>query len=172
MLKLIIGVYLAFFASNVFATTFEKITIAGHEKNIITEKQIRFENSKNEKSVIHLQVSSISEEHKWVKATLDEDIKKMFQNRLEMYNILGFSNVEFSSYKLSDFEKLPILFILGSYKKINNKKVIFAEGNLYFKDSFLQVKIIKEPTKDSEKMTFDDITKILKEIKAHELEIK
>ena len=120
---------------------------------------------------MHIQVHSIDSQSKWKAETLDKDIKAMFKNRIEMYEIFGFKDVKFSSYKLTEYEKMPILYLLGSYKKINNKKVYFAEGNLYFKEHFLQVKLIRESEKESEAWKQSDLDKILKEIKGHELEI-
>ncbi len=158
-------------SASLYAVEFEKMLLAGYEKRILSEKQIRFESKTQPKDVVHIQVHSIGSESKWKAETLDKDIKVMFKNRIEMYEIFGFKDVKFSSYKLAEYEKMPILYLLGSYKKINNKKVYFAEGNLYFKEHFLQVKLIRESEKESDAWKQSDLDKILKEIKGHELEI-
>lgn len=80
----LVFVIICFFTIDLWAIEFEKMTIKDTDKKIISEKQIRFENKKQSKEVIHLQISSIDDENKWKSETLDRDIKKMFTIRKDM----------------------------------------------------------------------------------------
>lgn len=156
----------------VHSIEFEKMNIEGYDKKILSEKQIRFVKKDDPKKAIHLQVSPYDPENLWKQETLKKDIEGMFETRKDMYNIFGFSDVNFYDYKLTKLKELPQLNIFGSYKKIDNKKVYFSESNVYFTKSFLQVKVIQEAPTDSGKISQKEVDGILAQIKAQELEVK
>ena len=150
---------------------FEKMTIDGYDKKIISEKQIRFVKKDNPKKAIHLQVNSFDPKNAWKEETLKKDMEGMFETRKDMYKVFGFTDVTFYDYKLKKFQNLPQLNIFGSYKKIDHKKVYFSESNIYYAQNFLQVKVINESPSDAGKITDKEMESILNQIKAQELEM-
>lgn len=173
MMKKMIGLIASFLLTSfAYAIEFEKMNLSGHDKEILSEKQIRFVKKGNPKRVVHLQVGAYEPKALWKEETLKKDVEEMFQTRKEMYKIFGFSDVNFYEYKLGKIGELPKLDIFGSYKKINNKKVYFSESNIYFKTKFLQVKVINEASDDKGKITEKEMNDILVEIKAQDLEMK
>lgn len=159
-------------STNAYSIEFEKMTIDGYDKKIISEKQIRFVKKDNPQKAIHLQVNTFDPKNTWKEETLKKDIEGMFQTRKDMYKVFGFTDVNFYDYKLKKFHDLPILNISGSYKKINHKKVYFSESNVYYVQNFLQVKVINEASTDSGKIADIEMENILRQIKAQELEMK
>lgn len=172
MNKLIYVLMSFVFVFPVFSIEFEKMNLVGYNKEILSEKQIRFVKKDNPKKVVHLQVNSFEPKALWKEESLKKDVEEMFQTRKEMYKVFGFSDVNFYDYKLSKLGVLPKLDIFGSYKKINNKKVYFSESNIYFQKNFLQVKVINEFPDDKGKIPEKEVSEILAEIKAESLEIK
>lgn len=157
--------------TNAYSIEFEKMTIDGYDKKIISEKQIRFVKKDNPKKAIHLQVNSFEPKNLWKPETLKKDIESMFETRKDMYKVFGFTDINFYDYKLKKYQNLPLLNIFGSYKKIDHKKVYFSESNVYYAQNFLQVKVINEATSDSGKISEQEMDSILSQIKAQELEI-
>jgi hypothetical protein len=182
MKRYILAVTFLIFTFNAKAIEFEKISIKGYEKKIISEKQIRFVKSDNPKKAIHLQVSTYDPQHTWKQETLKKEIVEMFDTREKMLKIFGFHDIQFYDYKLLSLKKLPQLNIFGTYKKIDNKKVYFAETNVYFSQEFLQVKVIseqldgqdknKDKIKDKNNISEKEMEMLLAEIKADELQLR
>jgi hypothetical protein len=155
----------------IHASEFEKISIVGFEKEILSERQIRFFNKKNPSLVLHIQVDRFNHEESWTEKNLKKDINKMFENRKTIYGIFGFSNIEFSDYSLTSIgsnNTHQVLTILGKYNKLSNKNVYFMEKNIYFNENFLQIKIIKENTK----ITNEEIELYTNQIHPLEVDIK
>lgn len=162
-MKYILLVGLILTSSPIFAVKLADINLNQFEKEKLKENQIRF--SSKDKIKIHLQTNEF--EHKWEEKTLEKDIKEMYRIRKSMYDLMGFSDVNFNSHKLSQISKHQTLTIKGDYKNPEDKKVYFAEINIYFAKKFLQVKIINENNEVKE----SDIEEIIKQIPIENLEV-
>lgn len=160
----------------VFSWEFEKINLDEYDKKIISEKQIRFVNKKNPQRVIHLQIGPYDQSFKWKNETLKDDVDAMFNKRKVAYDLLGFSDVHFNTYELAEVPvgslRLPQLNIYGSYKKANGNKTYFLETNIYFKESFFQIKIIDSSKEIKKNITEKEVGFILAQIKTNEMETK
>ncbi len=172
MKKIIYIVSVFFFSATAHSIEFEKMALAGYDKEILSEKQIRFVKKGNAKKVVHLQVGPYEPKALWKEETLKKDVEEMFQTRKDMYKIFGFSDIDFYDYKLAKLGALPRLDIFGSYKKINDKKVYFSESNIYFKNNFLQIKIINEFPDEKGKIAEKEVNDVVTAIKAQDLEMK
>lgn len=153
---------------NAFSASFEEINLQSFDKDILSERQIRFVDKSDSKNVVHLQVEKFDPQNRWTEKTLKKDVESMMTTRRSMYEMFGFSNVTLDHYDLKEFGSHPQLNLYGSYIKFKKAKVYFAEVNIYFSQNFLQVKILSE----KEKLTEGDVQKIVKQIPLDSLGIK
>jgi hypothetical protein len=138
------------------------IELKGFQKENISESQIRF---KSKNIVMHIQTDKF--EKAWNPKNLKQEIDEMYKSRHSMYELMGFSEVEFESYKLDEINKHQELKIFGSYKKPDDQKVYFIEDNIYFEKKFIQIKILNT----EKKLENSDLENILKEINISKVEI-
>jgi hypothetical protein len=161
--------FMIFISLNVQAFEFESLDFQGFQKEILSERQIRFVDKTNPVHIIHVQVEKYDPVNLWQEKNLKKDIEGMFQTRKEIYKIMGFSDIDFYHYELKKTaNKLPLLNIFGSYIKFKKKKVYFSESNIYFKKNFIQVKIINE----AGKISAEEVEKILGQAKVSDLEVQ
>jgi hypothetical protein len=160
-------IFIFFISANVFALEFDKINIEKYQKRILSEKEIRF--FKKELPIIHLKIEKILVQEPWKEETLKEEVQKMFEKRKSIYTVFGFKDINFTNYGLTKTKLLkPVLTLFGSYKKINNRTIYFAERNIYYKDNFLQIKLLSE----KEEINVSELDDIEKIIDVDHLEIK
>jgi hypothetical protein len=90
----------------------------------------------------------------------------MARIRKAMSFFLGTKDYQIETYKL---EKAPQtkLILTGSYKRLGGEIVQFLEINFYFKEHFLQLKIITEGKLPDEK----ELTELIKEINPQTLDV-
>lgn len=164
-------VFLILFAQLLFVTAealeFEKISLSGFDKKILSEKQIRFAQKSGMK--IHIQVEMSDPALLWKADTLAKDVEAMMEKRRTIYKVFGFKDIKLDNYKLGkNPQGKNSLSLFGSYKKLNDKTVYFAERNIYLNKNFIQIKILDEKKLPVEKF----VDQIESELQIDKLEIE
>jgi hypothetical protein len=154
------------YSSTLLAAEFADINLSGWKKEELTYDHLRFTRFDKKNFSLHLQVDSYDTEHPWEEKTLAQDVADMARIRKAMSFFLGTKDYQIETYKL---EKTPQtkLILTGSYKRLGGEIVQFLEINFYYKEHFLQLKIITEEKLPDEK----ELTELIKEINPQALDV-
>lgn len=167
MNRLIYFIFLLSFTTISSGADFSTISLKQWTKEELADDHLRFTHPEKKGVVLHVQIDSFDKDNFWKKETLKVDIEKMAAIRRTMSFFLGIEDYVITSYKLDTYERLPRLFLSGTYRRLDDQLIQFSETNFYGNENFLQLKIISE----DKLPTGIEIEELIREIKPGEIEI-
>lgn len=169
MIRILYLIFLLTFLQTSHASEFESTTIKDWKKEELAHDHLRFTHPEKKELTIHLQVDSFDKDHFWNEKTLNNDIADMAAIRKNMSFFLGTSDYQIESFKLdSKMSPLPRLTLNGSYRRLGGQLIRFCEINFYYKEHFLQIKIISE----GKLLSSIEIENLIKEINPSSIDIE